>query len=208
MVGEESGQARGALTTRQLEIATLVAEGLTNREIAHKLFVSEPTVDGHLEQIRNRLGVRNRAQIGVWLGQQNAVASTLQTLERPPSPQTAPAGSARVLPGPTTDTVNDTKLAVSPKPTLRPWRRRRVKLWAGAGLAATVAGILVLAVGLSPAGLWLLHKPRASPAADPWIYTYAGMKGRFGDAGDEGPATSATLVAPRASLRTGLATCT
>lgn len=54
------------LTRRESEVAALVAEGLTNREIADRLFISERTADGHLEHIREKLGVRNRAQITAW----------------------------------------------------------------------------------------------------------------------------------------------
>lgn len=54
------------LTRRESEVAALVAEGLTNREIAERLFISERTADGHLEHIREKLGVRNRAQITAW----------------------------------------------------------------------------------------------------------------------------------------------
>ena len=54
------------LTRRQREVVTLVARGLTNREIAERLFLSERTVEGHLEQIRVRLGVRSRTQIVAW----------------------------------------------------------------------------------------------------------------------------------------------
>ena len=54
------------LTRRQLEVVKLVADGLTNREIATTLHVSERTVDGHLEQVRNRLGFSSRVQIAAW----------------------------------------------------------------------------------------------------------------------------------------------
>jgi DNA-binding CsgD family transcriptional regulator/sugar lactone lactonase YvrE len=55
------------LSRRELEVAHLVAEGLTNREIAARLFVSERTVDGHLEHIREKLGVTSRAQVAAWV---------------------------------------------------------------------------------------------------------------------------------------------
>ena len=55
------------LTKRQVEVARLVAEGLTNREIADRLFLSERTVEGHLEQIRAKLGFNSRAQIAAWI---------------------------------------------------------------------------------------------------------------------------------------------
>ena len=54
------------LTARQREIAALVAEGLTNREIGHRLGIAERSAEGHLERIRLRLGVRSRAQVAAW----------------------------------------------------------------------------------------------------------------------------------------------
>ena len=48
-------------------MARLVAEGLTNREIATRLFLSERTVDGHLEHVREKLGVNTRAQVATWV---------------------------------------------------------------------------------------------------------------------------------------------
>jgi len=44
-------QASARLSHRELEVARLVAEGLTNREIADRLFISKRTVDGHLERM-------------------------------------------------------------------------------------------------------------------------------------------------------------
>ena len=63
------------LTPRQWEIGSLVTQGLTNRQIAERLVVSERTVDGHLERIRNRLGVRSRAQIAAWWVEQTSPKS-------------------------------------------------------------------------------------------------------------------------------------
>jgi pimeloyl-ACP methyl ester carboxylesterase/DNA-binding CsgD family transcriptional regulator len=54
------------MTPRQGEIAALVSEGLTNREIARRLGIEERSVEGHLERIRLRLGLRSRAQVAVW----------------------------------------------------------------------------------------------------------------------------------------------
>ena len=46
---------------RELEILALVAEGLTNKKIGERLFISEETVKTHLIHIRYRLGAKNRA---------------------------------------------------------------------------------------------------------------------------------------------------
>ena len=43
------------LSPREREVAKLVAEGLSNREIGERLFIAERTAEGHLEQIRNKL---------------------------------------------------------------------------------------------------------------------------------------------------------
>jgi class 3 adenylate cyclase len=55
------------VTRRELEVARLVAEGLRNREIASRLFVSERTVDNHVQHLLNRLNFQSRAQIATWV---------------------------------------------------------------------------------------------------------------------------------------------
>jgi DNA-binding CsgD family transcriptional regulator len=62
-----------ALTPRELEVAALVAEGLTNKEIAARLFLSERTAEGHVEHIRDKLGFGTRAQIATWFTQSRSV---------------------------------------------------------------------------------------------------------------------------------------
>jgi DNA-binding NarL/FixJ family response regulator len=54
------------LTKRQFAVARLVAQGLTNKEIARDLWISERTAEGHVEQIRNKLGVSTRSQVASW----------------------------------------------------------------------------------------------------------------------------------------------
>jgi len=76
--------ASPALSRREREVAALVAEGLSNREIAERLFISERTAEGHLEQIRNKLGFKSRAQIAAWVA---ADSTRLAPAAPPPRPQ-------------------------------------------------------------------------------------------------------------------------
>jgi predicted ATPase/DNA-binding CsgD family transcriptional regulator len=57
----------GPLSARQSEIARLVAAGLTNKQIASRLLVSERTVDSHVRAILTKLGGSSRAQIATWV---------------------------------------------------------------------------------------------------------------------------------------------
>jgi pimeloyl-ACP methyl ester carboxylesterase/DNA-binding CsgD family transcriptional regulator len=61
-----------SLTKRQKEVAELVSKGLTNRDIAERLGINERSAEGHVERIRDRLGVRSRAQISAWWVATNA----------------------------------------------------------------------------------------------------------------------------------------
>jgi non-specific serine/threonine protein kinase len=60
---------RSGLTRREVEIASMVAAGMTNRQIAQKLFIAERTAEGHVERIRNKLGFRSRSQVAAWAAQ-------------------------------------------------------------------------------------------------------------------------------------------
>jgi pimeloyl-ACP methyl ester carboxylesterase/DNA-binding CsgD family transcriptional regulator len=55
------------LTSRELEVAALVADGLTNHSIATRLSVAPRTAEAHVENIRRKLQVRSRAQIAAWV---------------------------------------------------------------------------------------------------------------------------------------------
>jgi len=57
------GVAIGTLSAREREVATLVAAGKRNRDVAAALFVSEKTVESHLARIYDKLGVRSRAAL-------------------------------------------------------------------------------------------------------------------------------------------------
>ena len=58
--------AAGPLGKRETEVARLVADGLTNKQIGTRLFISERTVDSHVRSILNKLGFSSRAQIAAW----------------------------------------------------------------------------------------------------------------------------------------------
>jgi predicted ATPase/DNA-binding CsgD family transcriptional regulator len=60
-------EARPRLTEREHEVIQLLTRGLTNRQIAERLAVGERTIDSHVEHVRNKLGVRTRAEIASWL---------------------------------------------------------------------------------------------------------------------------------------------
>jgi predicted ATPase/DNA-binding CsgD family transcriptional regulator len=57
----------GLLAKREAEVARLVADGLSNKEIGARLFISEHTVDSHVRSILNKLGCNSRAQIAAWM---------------------------------------------------------------------------------------------------------------------------------------------
>jgi non-specific serine/threonine protein kinase len=63
----EASAVAKALTRREREIAGLVADGLGNREIAERLYLSKRTVDSHVEHIFTKLGFSSRAQLTAWV---------------------------------------------------------------------------------------------------------------------------------------------
>jgi DNA-binding NarL/FixJ family response regulator len=56
---------RPPLTKREREVAGLIAQGLTNRQIGARLFIAERTVDTHVGRILAKLGCSSRAQVAV-----------------------------------------------------------------------------------------------------------------------------------------------
>jgi DNA-binding CsgD family transcriptional regulator len=55
------------LTAREREVARLVSQGLSNREIGHRLVITEGTANVHVKHILRKLGLRSRAQLIVWV---------------------------------------------------------------------------------------------------------------------------------------------
>jgi non-specific serine/threonine protein kinase len=58
--------AGSVLSPRETEVASLIAQGLSNREIAAGLVITEKTAANHVEHIMAKLNLRSRAQIAVW----------------------------------------------------------------------------------------------------------------------------------------------
>jgi DNA-binding CsgD family transcriptional regulator/DNA-binding beta-propeller fold protein YncE len=89
-------EVKGAsLTRRELEVAALVAQGLTNRAIAERMFISERTVDGHLEHIREKLGVSTRTQVATWYAARPPAGPAIVARQGSPRPRYQASG--RVL---------------------------------------------------------------------------------------------------------------
>ena len=61
------GPDKGPLTRREWEVCQLLTEGLTNKEIAARLYISEASVDSHLAHVREKLGFHTRAEISRWI---------------------------------------------------------------------------------------------------------------------------------------------
>jgi DNA-binding CsgD family transcriptional regulator/sugar lactone lactonase YvrE len=122
--------AGAPLSKREREVAALVAEGLTNREIAARLFISERTAEGHVETIRNKLGFHSRVQIAAWVSAR------------------ADAGASPVSPPGSTEPLV-ARTQAGPRPSAR-W------LWFGgigmASLAALIAAAVFALRAPAPAG--------------------------------------------------------
>jgi DNA-binding CsgD family transcriptional regulator/sugar lactone lactonase YvrE len=166
-----------ALSPREAEVARLVAEGCSNREIAERLGIAQRTAEAHVEQILNKLGFHARSQIAAWsverrpaqLTRSTTVASAWRSVV---TTHVAPAPVA--LPAPTTRSP----VATPVRTHLSARTARR------AGLLASFA--LVVAVSILPT--W-----RGTPAST--LDSIVGI-GSEGYSGDGGPATAAQISEP------------
>jgi NarL family two-component system response regulator LiaR len=66
---EEVAEVRNSLTERESEVLVLIAEGLSNKEIAQRIFVTVRTVDFHVSNILRKLDVISRVEAAVWAQQ-------------------------------------------------------------------------------------------------------------------------------------------
>jgi predicted ATPase/DNA-binding CsgD family transcriptional regulator len=86
------------LTRREKELAGLVAQGLTNGEIAARLFISERTAERHLENIRTKLGFTTRSQIAAWAATEEApTAIEIRPGRSLPAPVSSFVGRSREI---------------------------------------------------------------------------------------------------------------
>lgn len=69
-----AGASRGGLSKRELEVARLVTAGLSNKDIAQRLFLSERTVESHVDHIMGKLKFHSRAQVAAWIAEQGLAA--------------------------------------------------------------------------------------------------------------------------------------
>ncbi|WP_345436202.1 LuxR C-terminal-related transcriptional regulator, partial [Actinoallomurus vinaceus] len=76
-LGEQQPSAadsdRSPLTRRETEIAHLVAEGMSNKEIAARLVIAQRTAEGHVEHILSKLDFTSRAQIAAWVAEHKRI---------------------------------------------------------------------------------------------------------------------------------------
>jgi non-specific serine/threonine protein kinase len=68
----------GPLTNRELEVAALLAEGLTNKEVAARLRLSVRTAENHVLNVMNKLGMDNRAQVAAWYTRARSTRESLK----------------------------------------------------------------------------------------------------------------------------------
>ena len=85
LVGHRPAEERltdgGLLSRREREVVTMVASGMTSKQIAQRLFIAERTAEGHVERIRNKLGVRSRTEVATWAVEHGLHA---HPLDKPP----------------------------------------------------------------------------------------------------------------------------
>ena len=70
------GRVDGELTPREREVASLIAEGLTNGQLAERLYISPKTAAVHVSNILMKLGLSGRAEVAAWAVRQGIDAKS------------------------------------------------------------------------------------------------------------------------------------
>jgi predicted ATPase/DNA-binding CsgD family transcriptional regulator len=151
------------LSRREKQVAELVADGLTNREIAERLFVSERTAEYHVEQIRNKLGFHSRRDIAAWLrASESSRNGAIETST--PLPLRILASTPNNLPTQATTFIGRQRELASAAERLQTTRLLTLTGPGGSGktrLALRLAGDLLEHY---PDGVWLVE---LAPVTDP-----------------------------------------
>ena len=66
-LGAQTPAKLGPLSEREVEVARLIADGLSNPAIAARLYLSRPTVASHVSHILTKLGFSARSQVAAWV---------------------------------------------------------------------------------------------------------------------------------------------
>jgi DNA-binding CsgD family transcriptional regulator/sugar lactone lactonase YvrE len=206
------------LTRREREVAILVAQGLTNREIAARLFISERTAESHVEQIRAKLGFHSRGQIAAWLASEGVAGNRDQASSVPSASQAQgssldrawPRRRRRVVVAVSLGLVTLAGLAsgfaiayqrssVPTEPSIVTVAGTGQRAFSGDGGQASASSLVrPVALAVGPEGeIYIAEGNRVREVRrDGRITTLAG-NGRAGDAGDGGPAAQAELNTPQ-----------
>jgi DNA-binding NarL/FixJ family response regulator len=76
-LGGNGGDQGSALSSRELEVAELISDGRSNKEISSSLGISEPTVKKHVGSILSKLGLQDRLQVGLYVARNPMVLQPL-----------------------------------------------------------------------------------------------------------------------------------
>lgn len=107
------------LSNREAEVAELVTQGLSNKEVANRLFVTEKTVKFHLTNIYKKMNVKSRAQLIVWCLPNMTFTDKSEMTIIENTPTSASQGQSKPVVEPTYNDHSEKK-AESETPTIIP----------------------------------------------------------------------------------------
>lgn len=107
------------LSNRESEVAELVTKGMSNKEVANQLFVTEKTVKFHLTNIYKKMNVKSRAQLIVWcmphvgfVEKEETAVQAPAAAAQPANQGTIPTGSAPIAGNPGFRSGNNNDLGI------------------------------------------------------------------------------------------------